>query len=54
MNAYIIKSLVHNGFLFLDGPFAYARWLSRSDATPLTYAKAHAWAAVYGGEVEAA
>jgi hypothetical protein len=49
--AYLVRSYP-NGFLRLDGPFAYPTWVSdAANASPMSYALAHSWASAYGGEV---
>jgi hypothetical protein len=41
------------GFLALEGPFAYPRWLATaSGATHLSWVQANAYAQAYGGEVQ--
>ncbi len=50
MKPYVIQ----NGFsyLVLVGPFAYGRWVQTlTDDMAMSYPKACAWAAVYGGVV---
>jgi len=43
------------GYLALEGPFMYPRWLSTmTGATPLSWVQARAYAAAYGGEVRIA
>lgn len=49
--------LVHNyakGYLALEGPFAYPRWMqSAESATRLSWVQANAYAIAYGGDVRA-
>lgn len=40
------------GYLRIDGPFAYPSWRQyATEATPMTFARAHAFANAYGGTV---
>lgn len=46
---------VARGFLALEGPFAYPRWVDLlTQATQLSWVQANAYALAYGGDVRSA
>lgn len=55
MKQYLVWVHSKRCWLCLDGPFEYAKWISEDTqlepACFMSWTKAHAWAAVYGGLV---